>query len=146
MHEHRERNRGKNVCWSVSVYPAHLGPWHRDWLGVKRIIQVCKSVQTKFKKTHSQRYYISDLKYSSALEFYLGIRKHWEIENRLHWVKDVVHKEDRNRIRTANGPINMSIMSTIAINIHRKNGNDSITNGQIKYGSNIKQTLEMFRT
>ena len=146
VYEHEERNRGKDINWSVHLYEAHLGKWHKDWPGVKRIIQIHKTVEHKSKVTHSDRYYISDLNQTSALKYHDGIRKHWGIENRLHWVKDVVHKEDQNRIRKGNGPINMSIMSTIAINIHRKHGNDSITNGQIKCGCNLKWTLGLVRT
>jgi hypothetical protein len=32
------------------------------------------------------------------------IRRHWHIENRLHWVRDVVFAEDHCQIRTGNGP------------------------------------------
>jgi predicted transposase YbfD/YdcC len=46
----------------------------------------------------------------TASEFADGIRGHWGIENRLHWVKDVVFKEDSSRIRTGNAPANFSIV------------------------------------
>jgi len=65
----------------------------------------------------------------NAEEFHQGIRGHWGIENRLHWVKDEIHKEDKNKIRCGTGPVAASIFSSIAINIHRKNGNDSISEG-----------------
>src|SRR5256885_821794 len=31
-------------------------------------------------------------------------RGHWEIENSLHWVRDVTFDEDRSQVRTGNGP------------------------------------------
>ncbi len=32
------------------------------------------------------------------------VRGHWAIEDRLHWVRDVVYDEDRSQVRTGNGP------------------------------------------
>jgi hypothetical protein len=52
------------------------------------------------------------------------------IENRLHWVKDVVFKEDASRVYQGNTPANFSIVRAIAINIFRQNGYDSVTTHQ----------------
>jgi len=131
------------VTWSVLLYEAHVGPLHKEWSKLKRIVQVHKNVEKGKNRSTNQRFYISDLNNRNAKYYHQGIREHWGIENRLHWVKDVVHKEDKNRIRKDNGPINMSIFSSIAINIHRKNGNDSITEGQIKFCCNLPSALEI---
>ena len=32
------------------------------------------------------------------------LRGHWEIENRLHWVRDVTFDEDHSQVRTGPGP------------------------------------------
>ncbi|MDZ8066276.1 MAG: ISAs1 family transposase [Nostoc sp. DedQUE08] len=53
--------------------------------------------------------YISSI-VSTAKEFAHGIRGHWGIENRLHWVKDVVLNEDNSTIRMGKAPANLSIM------------------------------------
>ncbi len=143
--EHKERQKGKAVTWSVFVYEAHVGILHKEWADLRRIIQVHKIVEGAESK-HNDRYYISNLKNTDASFYHQGIRGHWGIENKLHWVKDVIHKEDKNRIRTGNGPLNMSIMSSIAINIHRNNGSDSILNSQIKCCCDIRATLNMIRT
>jgi predicted transposase YbfD/YdcC len=47
------------------------------------------------------------------------VRGHWGIENRLHWVLDVVFNEDRGRARKDNGPENFAILRRFAINIVR---------------------------
>ena len=46
-------------------------------------------------------------------------RGHWTIENRLHWVRDVVFDEDRHRLRTANGPQVMAALRNLAISLIR---------------------------
>ena len=89
---------------------------------------------------------MTDLFQTDSQFYYKGIRGHWKIENSLHWVKDVVHKEDKNRIRTGNAPVNCSVISTIAINIHRKAGNWSITEGQVRCNANFRSLFDQIRT
>ena len=47
------------------------------------------------------------------------MRDHWGIENRLHWVLDVVFAEDQSRIRKGHGAKNMAIVRHFAINLIR---------------------------
>jgi predicted transposase YbfD/YdcC len=79
----------------------------------------------------------------TAAEFANGIRQHWGIENRLHWVKDVVFKEDSCRIRTGNAPANFSIVRAISIDIIRRNGYDSITYYQRFLSHDIDKLLSL---
>lgn len=59
------------------------------------------------------------------------MRSHWGIENRLHWVKDVVfQEEDDSHIRLGNAPANLSILRAIALNLLRRNGYASSTTAQ----------------
>ena len=46
------------------------------------------------------------------------IQGHWGIENRLHWVRDVVFDEDRHQLRTANGPQVMAALRNLATRPH----------------------------
>ena len=46
-------------------------------------------------------------------------RGHWTIENRLHWVRDVVFDEDRHQLRTRNGPQIMAALRNLAISLIR---------------------------
>ncbi len=45
------------------------------------------------------------------------LRAHWGIENKLHWVKDVVFGEDRHTLRKGNAPQIMSFLRSLAISI-----------------------------
>ena len=47
------------------------------------------------------------------------VRSHWGIENRLHWMLDVVFDEDRSRTRKDNGPENLAILRRLALNVLR---------------------------
>ena len=46
-------------------------------------------------------------------------RGHWEIENRLHYVRDVTFDEDRSRVRTGQLPRHLACRSNVAIAIVR---------------------------
>ena len=50
----------------------------------------------------------------------LGLnRGHWEIENRVHWVRDVNFDEDRSQVRTGAGPRVMATLRNLAISLLR---------------------------
>ncbi len=49
-------------------------------------------------------------------------RGHWEIENRLHHVRDVSYDEDRSRVRVGRLPRNLACLSNAAISIVRMRG------------------------
>ena len=57
--------------------------------------------------------------YIQASRAPVAVRAHWGIENRLHWVLDVVFHDDLARLRTANGPQNMAVIKHMAMNMVR---------------------------
>jgi predicted transposase YbfD/YdcC len=65
-----------------------------------------------------RRCYISSAKLD-AKTFAKAVRDHWGIENRLHWVLDVVFHDDLARLRTGFGPQNMAVVKHIAMNLIR---------------------------
>ena len=149
--EHQEKGHGRHSYWHVSIFDVSTRPKAQEWKDLKRYIYVYKhtiytSKKKKKKETFYDRLFIANQAYECAEQCYKSIRNHWKIENKLHWVKDVIHNEDKNRINNSNGAVNCSVISTIAINIHRKNGNDSITDGQIKFGSKLKKLFNLFNT
>lgn len=57
----------------------------------------------------------------------LAIRGHWGIENGLHWVMDMVFRDDECRIRTGNAPANFAAVKHMASNLLRQApGKDSL--------------------
>jgi predicted transposase YbfD/YdcC len=61
-------------------------------------------------------------KHASAKRLLELNRGHWEIENRIHHVRDVTYDEDRCRIRAENGPRVMASIRNLAISIARMMG------------------------
>jgi hypothetical protein len=55
------------------------------------------------------------------------IRSHWMVENGLHWVLDMIFRDDECRVRTDNAPFNLAIVKHIALNVLRTGkGKDSL--------------------
>jgi predicted transposase YbfD/YdcC len=53
----------------------------------------------------------------SAEEIAAHLRRHWCIENNLHWVKDEVLSEDKHTLRRGNAPQIMSFLRSMAISL-----------------------------
>ena len=140
--EASEKDHGRHSHWYVTVYNALQSNKNPEWKGLTRFIHVHKNTIKNGQDIHSDRFYISSNPITCAMFYHEGIRGHWSIENSLHYVKDVIHKEDANQIRKGNGPVNSAVFSSIAINIHRKNGNHSITEGQMKFSSNVNELFK----
>lgn len=123
-----EKNRGRTTCRLVSVF-APLYDIDKSWIGAKSLIQV-ERIGIRSRKQYLQtNYYISSA-LLKATTFAEGIRQHWGIENRLHWVKDVIFGEDAAPISNYNAATNWSIIRNIAINTARMYGYDSLTKAQ----------------
>ncbi len=117
------------------------------WLGLNRIIHMERIFESKKDFHHTHSYYISSLLSNDAAIFSTGIRGHWLIENKLHWVKDVIQKEDTTKHKSGFASKNMSIIRNIAINIFRNNGYDSVKHATLFFASNVKELIKLlFRT
>ncbi len=136
-----EKTRDRLTTRTVEVFHDVNGI-DPEWKGVQSLIRVERSGTRKGKKYHEIVCYISSL-IRTAKEFALGIRAHWGIENSLHWVKDVVLKEDSSTIRMGNAPANLSLLRAIALNILRRNGYHSITITQRFISHDIDKLLHL---
>jgi predicted transposase YbfD/YdcC len=113
--EQRHHRISHNVDWLLSD---RRFPGERIFPGLAMIAMVQSTTERNGKTETEQRYYISSAKLD-ATTFARAVRSHWGIENRLHWVLDVVFHDDLARLRTGSGPENMAIVKHMAINLIR---------------------------
>ncbi len=89
-----------------------------DWPGLKCIIMVESRREIGDKVECERRFDIVSF-VATAKRFNEVVRSHWAIENSLHWVMDMVFRDDECRIRTRNAPANFTTVKHIASDLLR---------------------------
>ncbi len=89
-----------------------------DWAGLTSIVAIRSIREFDGKEERETRYFISSLP-ADAEKLANAIRSHWAVENSLHWVMDMVFRDDECRIRKHNAPANFAVVKHIAANLLR---------------------------
>jgi predicted transposase YbfD/YdcC len=90
------------------------------WPGLATVVAVetIRGIPGRGKVKAEIRHYLSSAKLSpEALA--AAIRNHWRVENGLHWILDVVFREDASRVRERNAARNLALLRKIALNLAR---------------------------
>jgi len=90
---------------------------HPKWDGIEGIGACISTVTEKGKTSISTSYSIYNMKGTTAKEYGESKRKHWGIENGLHWVLDIGFREDESRMRAGNAAENMNVLRQIGLNL-----------------------------
>lgn len=91
----------------------------KGWPSVRSLVMIESTREIKDKVSFERRYFISSLK-ADASHMGTIIRKHWGVENGLHWSLDIAFGEDQARMREGNAAENFSILRRIALNLIRQ--------------------------
>ena len=81
--------------------------------------------------TVETRYYLLSTALSPA-RFNQVVRTHWDIENGLHWVLDVVLDEDQARNRRDHEPENLALLRRLALNLAKLEPSKDSLRGKLK--------------
>ena len=88
------------------------------WKNLQSVVKIeaTRTIKSTGKVETETRLYISSLN-PDARKIAEGVRKHWGIENSLHWILDVSFGEDKSMKQNANAVENFSIINRIALNL-----------------------------
>jgi predicted transposase YbfD/YdcC len=96
--------------------------WLEDkekWVDIQTIIRYRCTREIDGVKSVSVRHYISSFD-TNAEGFLDIIRGHWSVENQLHWMLDVVFREDGAKAKKDNSPLNFNVLRKIALAVLKK--------------------------
>jgi predicted transposase YbfD/YdcC len=94
-----------------------LAPAWIEFDGAAQVAQLRRTVTAKGKKTVEVVYLVTSDRDAGPATLAAWARGHWEIENRLHWVRDVTYQEDKSLVRTGNAPRVMASLRSLAISL-----------------------------
>jgi predicted transposase YbfD/YdcC len=118
-------------CWVVQSLD-----WleqRESWQGLCSLIKLesSREILSTGQRSTEVRYYISSLN-ESAQVIEHKIRRHWEIENKLHWTLDVSFGEDASSIHDENAAQNFSLLRKIAMALLRQDTSKGSIKGKRK--------------
>lgn len=126
-HETVEKSHGR-IETRIVIATADID-WLRaahQWPGLASVVMVESRRESPGKCERELRFYLSSLP-ADAQRLGDAVRSHWGIENGLHWVMDMVFRDDECRIRKANAPVNFATVKHMASNLLRlAPGKDSL--------------------
>ena len=115
---------------SISDDVAWLQERHQ-WPGLAAIGKITASRQQGGHTSVESRYYLLSQAFTPE-RFNHMVREHWGIENRLHWVLDVVFNEDQSRNRKDHCPDNLALLRKLALNLARLEPSKGSIRGKLK--------------
>ena len=89
------------------------------WPGMKSVVIVESTREISGKTERETRFYITSL-VLLANQLASLVRDHWAVENSLHWVLDMVFRDDECRLRTDHAPANFTTLKHMALNLIRR--------------------------
>lgn len=87
-----------------------------EWPDVAAVVMVGREREVKGERAETSHYFITSHRGTAAVLAGL-IRRHWGIENELHWSLDVTFGEDRNRTSRGHAGTNLSLIRKVALSL-----------------------------
>ena len=122
-----------------------LAPAWIEFAGAAQVAQLRRTVTRKGKKTVEVVYLITSDRDADPATLAAWVRSHWEIENRLHWVRDVTYLEDKSLVRTGSAPRVMATLRSLAISLLRLNGHGNIAAANRHHLRDPQRTLKLLQ-
>jgi predicted transposase YbfD/YdcC len=135
-------DHGRRACRTIKVT---LAPAWIGFDGAAQVAQLRRTVLTKGKKTVEVVYLITSDRSASPETLAAWVRRHWHIENKLHWVRDVTYQEDKSLVRTGNAPRVMASLRSLAISILRLDGHSNIAAANRHHARDPQRTLKLLQ-
>lgn len=102
----------------------------REWVDLEAIVLVRRTIRQGDKETFEEAHYICSRR-GSAEELCYATRGHWGIENGLHWVLDVIFREDACRVKDRRAAENLGLLRRVAASVMRRDASKGSVSGKV---------------
>jgi predicted transposase YbfD/YdcC len=136
----KDHGRRARRTIKVALAPAWIG-----FDGAAQVAQLRRTVMRKGRKTVEVVYLITSDRSASPETLAAWVRRHWHIENKLHWVRDVTYQEDKSLVRTGNAPRVMASLRSLAISILHLDGHANIAEANRHHARDPQRTLTLLQ-
>jgi predicted transposase YbfD/YdcC len=113
--ETAEKGHGRIEIRSCVAISANDLPCKSEWVELNTIVRICRERKEGSKVNREISYYITSLP-PEAERIANVARRHWGVENKLHWRLDVIFRQDNSRYRDRIGARNMAAIRKMALN------------------------------
>ena len=124
---------------------AVLAPAWIGFEGAAQVAQLRRTVTKNGRKSVEVVYLITSDRGADPATLAAWVRSHREIENRLHWVRDVTYQEDKSLVRTGNAPRVMASLRSLAISLLRLDGQANIAAANRHHARDPQRTLRLLQ-
>jgi len=114
----------------VEVYP--IADNLINYPSVNQIVKVTRIRIVKGQTEFKEHFYVSSLENKDAKFYFKAIRNHWRIENSLHWVRDVILKEDDTKFNSYSTFEKNALYRSVIFNLLK-----------LRFGGSIKYAMEL---
>jgi predicted transposase YbfD/YdcC len=116
-----------------------------EWPDVAAVILVGREREVRGERTDTAHYYITSLR-GTAAELAGLIRRHWAVENELHWCLDVAFREDENKTAAGHAGANLGLIRRVAASLlQQDSGKGSIKAKRLRAGWDDDYRLQVLR-
>ena len=129
VHELRGHGREEEqVC--LVLYDLERLSTRAEWVDLQAIVRVSRTTWEGDKETFEVAHYICSRR-GSAEELGSATRGHWGIENGLHWVLDVIFREDDCRLKDRTAATNLGMLRRVAVSLLRQDPSKGSVSGKL---------------
>lgn len=128
--QEKSRGRIEERFYLLAPLPEAMYRFRPEWSGLCSIGQVVSLTTAGGKQTSEVRHYISSRE-PRVKEFATSVRGHWSIES-MHWILDVVFREDDSRLRNGHATENFGLLRKFALSLLRQDTSPGSLKGKRK--------------
>jgi len=126
-----ERGHGREELRVCSVlYDLEGLSGRKEWIDLQAIVRLARTCWMGERETFEVSHYISSRR-GTAEEFGTAARGHWGIENGLHWVLDVIFREDDSHLKDRTAAENLGMLRRVIVSLLRQDQSKGSVRGKL---------------